>query len=81
MAEKNVTKPSPLSESWELLGEAVSRLEAAQQTLAEKTASNGAASAAVKTLQEENKTLREVNEAVSERLDGVIHRLKSVLEV
>lgn len=81
MTEKNVAKPSQLSESWELLGQAVTRLEAAQRTLAEKAASNGAASEDVKALKEENKTLREVNETVSERLDGVIGRLKSVLEV
>ncbi|MGY8991546.1 MAG: hypothetical protein ACKVHL_08150 [Rhodospirillales bacterium] len=85
MAEKNVTDPSQLQESWALLDQAVNRLEAAQTVFAKKEGLSKA-SASInandqKQLQDENRALQDVNSAVSKRLDSVIDRLKSVLEV
>ncbi len=80
-----MTEPSQLKESWELLDQAVNRLEAAQVALAKKVElqKTSASNRHVDTndLQEQNRALRDVNDTVSKQLDGVIDRLKSVLEV
>ena len=82
MAENDVTEPSQLKESWELLDQAVSRLEAAQAAHAKKLAQEETSVLDdSKHLQEENRALQDVNNTVSKQLDGVINRLKSVLEV
>ena len=85
MAEKNVTDPSQLQGSWELLDQAVNRLEAAQAAIAQKEELNriSASSEAEgrKKVQDGNRALQDVNSAVSKKLDNVIDRLKFVLEV
>jgi len=85
MAEKNVTDPSQLQGSWELLDQAVNRLEAAQAAIAQKEKLNRTSASSEadgrKKVQDENRALQDVNSAVSKKLDNVIDRLKSVLEV
>ena len=85
VAERNVTEPSQLKESWEQLDKAVNRLEAAQVLLAQKMEQQETVSPNShdenKNLQDQNRALQEVNDTVSKQLDSVIDRLKSVLEV
>ncbi|MEL0106189.1 MAG: hypothetical protein ACO3MW_05100 [Rhodospirillales bacterium] len=85
MAERNVTEPSQLQESWETLDQAVNRLEEAQRALAQKIERQKTAASNNQdensSLQDENRALREANDAVAKKLDGVIDRLKTVLEV
>ncbi len=80
-----MTEPSQLKESWELLDQAVNRLEAAQAVLAKKVELQKTSASDrhddTNELQEQNRGLQDVNDTVSKRLDGVIDRLKSVLEV
>ena len=85
MAEKNVKDPSQLQVSWELLDQAVNRLEAAQAAITQKEELNRTSVSSEadgrKKVQDENRALQDVNSVVSKKLDNVIDRLKSVLEV